>query len=154
MKMNIKYHLFSLAMLVMMMPALLGIHVFNHYCSACLKSDVTASIISVVHEHKHDCTACCCDTHCSSCHDEQGNHKCHTNEPENCTYEYLMFTYMGNLEVRNLNLKVADFVLPFCVVSSDHLILRNKLPLELKYAHAVLHVPDEPSPEQNCVFLL
>ena len=152
--MNIKYRFFSLAMLVMMIPALVGIHIFNHYCNACLESDVTASIIASVHEHNHECTACTCDTHCSSCHDEHGNHKHHNNEPDNCTHEYLMFKYMGNLEVRNFNLKVVDFELPFNVLLSNRLLLINHLPVELKYARAVLHDPDDPSPEQNCVFLL
>jgi len=152
--MSIKYRLFSLTMLVMMIPALVGIHIFNHYCNACLESDVTASLISSVHTHTHECTACTCDVHCSSCHDEFGNHKCHNDEPENCTHEYLMFKYMGNLEVRNLSLKVVPFTLPFKVLFQDLIISINKLPVELKYARAVLQVPDDPSPEQNCVFLL
>jgi len=154
MQMNIKYRLFSLAMLVMMIPALLGIHIFNHYCNACLKSDVTVSIISSDHEYTHECPACTCDAHCPACHDKFGNHKCHNDDPENCTHEYLMFKYMGNLEVRNFSLKVVAFALPFKVLLPDLLISSNKLPIELKYARAVLQVPDDPSPEQNCVFLL
>jgi len=154
MQMNIKYRFLSLAMLVMMIPALVGIHIFNHYCNACLESDVSASIITSVHEHDHECSACACDDHCSTCHDEHGNHKHHNDEPDNCSYEYLMFKYKGNLEVRNFNIKVVDFELPYSVLPSDQLIVRKKLPAELNYARAVLHVPDDPSPEQNCVFLL
>lgn len=154
MKMNIKYRVLSIILLGMMIPALMGIHVFNHYCNACLKQEVTGSIIAPLHEHHHECAVCTCDDSCEICHDEHGNHKCHGEHSGDCQHEYLLFEYMGNLEARSFDLKIADFDLPYCSVLSDQSVQTYYTSFEQMYAHAILHIPDEPSPEQNCVFLL
>ncbi len=149
---NLKYRLASWGLVFAILPSIIGINIFQHHCMSCNESELIATIASVSHEHEHD--------DCGSCHPEKGEKSCCNSQSESsekdkcCTEEYRRVEVEANVASPQFVFKAAQVeLIGLCkelIVPTDDLFLQSKR----YFTNTVLKIPDEPSLEENCVFLL
>ncbi|MCT4644116.1 MAG: hypothetical protein N4A74_03950 [Carboxylicivirga sp.] len=144
---KLKYKLASVLVLVAILPSILGVHIFHHHCFGCEEDEAYARIITTSHSHEHACSDCECNEVCESC---QTHSHCHG---ATCEHQFKKASFDGKTPIVKYKFQANVIELFF----SDNLMADvetiNQLPTRLVY-DAILKIPDDPSPEENCVFLL
>lgn len=134
------------------LPAMLGVHVFQSYCGGCNEVDVVTSIIATSHSHHHDCESCTCNVDCHACCDTEESHS-HDEGCDSCEHQFKKADFEAQISFNHFVLNVVDIDLLYAsYVLNDE--LANAYLLKNKFSNVILNIPDEPSPEMNCVFLL
>ncbi len=150
-KQQMAYRIISLLMLMAILPSVLGVHIFHHHCDACKENETIAQMFTPWHSHEHDCTDCTCHSYRPSDQDVVAHN---THEHANdCERDFKRASFDG---------QIADLKIKF--QADAILLLHNSYyqakPWDIEYkpqrdfCNVILKIPDEPSPEKNCVFIL
>lgn len=151
----LKYQILSWVLLFVMLPSFIGVNIFEHHCFSCNEYETVATIMKVEHEHMHshgEATPCCCSHESSSCcKDEDSNLE--NFKSSCCTEEYKRVE--ANVTIFNQNIKFKVAVIDLF----EQIDLKKNFETVVSktyysYQNVNLHVPDEPSLAENCVFLL
>ena len=130
------------------LPSILGVHIFHHQCNGCEENETFTRIITTAHSHDHACSECECDQVCTSC--KEHNHHSHD---EACQHQFKKASFDGKTTVAKFKFQAEVIEL----LDYNHLLADvvtiNRIPSYI-VDDAILKVPDDPSPEENCVFLL
>ncbi len=149
-----KYRALSLVLILAILPSVLGVHIFQHHCSACNEDETIARIITTTHSHEHDCASCSCASNCQSCHDEAGRHiHHHTSERGGCKHDFKKASLEAQTNAVKIRVEATSFDLLFHAGLYTEVYSFDHRPRNIDY-DVILKIPDEPSPEKNCVFLL
>lgn len=149
-----KYRAISLGLILAILPSLLGVHIFQHHCTGCNQDETIARIITTMHSHEHDCTSCSCASTCQSCHNEVGKHIHHQASGEgSCQHDFKKASFEAQTNTVSFRIEATSLDLLF------HAGFYTEVQLSYINTHKdncnVIHkIPDEPSPQMNCVFLL
>ena len=135
------------------LPSILGVHIFQHHCYGCDEDETITRIITTSHNHNHACEDCSCDKACHSCIEATGKHVHHHETDGACKHEFKKASLEGKITSGKYKIKVAaiDLFLQSTIVAD--LVSDNNTPKQLLF-DVIQNIPDEPSPEMNCVFLL
>lgn len=146
------YRFISLLVLVSLLPSLIGVHVFEHYCSGCDKSDTVTTLITTVHDHHSSCSSCSYDEVCHSYSHETGRH-IHHEADDDCKHHFEIVNYDGQTVLAPFNFKATNFDLLYSTCLLNNFLSVNTN-LRKGFVNVIQNIPDEPSSEMNCVFLL
>ena len=145
------YRFLALFLMLAILPSMIGVHVFRHFCYGCEESSVVTTLITTDHSHNHDCEDCLCAASCHDCHDDSGVHTHHGES--NCEHQYAIIDIEGQTAVINFSFQAVRFDLLYSSELVANLQYDNINEKHRLY-NVILNIPDEPSPEKNCVFLL
>jgi len=148
---ELRYRIFALILVMAILPSMIGVHVFKHFCHGCHENSVVTTLITTTHSHSHDCSACLCSGACQDCHDESGRHVHHGEN--NCKHQFAKVDFEG----QTAQINFAFIAVEFDLLYSSELIaemLSDYTNDKYRFLNVIQNIPDEPSPEKNCVFLL
>ncbi len=135
------------------LPSILGVHIFQHHCYGCDEDETITRIITTSHDHHHACADCSCEKACHSCSEANDNHSHHQETDGACKHEFKKASLEAKITSGKFKIKAAsiDLFLQSTIVAE--LVSDIKTPKQLQF-DVIQNIPDEPSPEMNCVFLL
>ncbi|MBK3517411.1 hypothetical protein [Carboxylicivirga marina] len=148
-----KYKAISFALVVAILPSILGVHIFQHHCTGCDEDETITRIITTMHDHEHACSDCTCEHACQSCAEEVGNHVHHLPEDGACKHEFKKASFDAQTTAAKIKFEASAVDLLFNNNLYADVLSELDKPLRLHY-DVIQKIPDEPSPEMNCVFLL
>ncbi|GEM_PF-4677026 len=132
------------------LPSIFGIHVFKHYCLGCNEDEIITTVITTAHSHQHDCCDCNSEQPCKSCSEHNASHS--HDEDSTCQHQFKKADFEGKTPVVSFQFVAANIELFWnTFFANDYLIPNNNTK---QYCSVIQKIPDEPSPELNCVFLL
>jgi len=146
-----RYRFLVLLLMLAILPSMIGVHVFKHFCNGCEESNVVTTLITTEHSHSHDCAGCECASSCHDCYDASGAHRHH--DESNCEHKYAIVDFDGQTAVINFSFVAVQFDLLY----SSELIAdlqSDNINDKYKLYNVIQSIPDKPLPEKNCVFLL
>jgi len=150
-KRKLRYQFLSLSLLLAILPSIIGVHVFKHFCNGCSHNDIVATFITTEHTHSHDCADCSCNEECHDYQDELGLRAHH--DENSCDHQFKRMSIEGQIADVSFKFKAADIDL--YDFTNLHVDLQCDNSLQKKWLfHIIRKVPDKPLPETNCVFLL
>lgn len=150
-KQQLTYRTISLLLLLAMLPSVLGVHVFHHHCGGCNENETIARMLTTIHSHAHNCVDCTCHAQCQSCEEALG----HTQDEHNnaCQHDFKRATLEGKIAALKFKFQAETILLLYNSCFQSVLIDKEFKP-QKDFCNVILNIPDEPSSEKNCVFLL
>ncbi|TAJ15388.1 hypothetical protein DMA11_01760 [Marinilabiliaceae bacterium JC017] len=149
----IKQRMVSIVTVMFMLPAILGVHVFKHYCNGCKLNDVEATVITTYHSHQHQCASCNSEANCECCATDPTHSASHCDGTGGCQHEYKVFDYKTIITSYDPKLQEAELEL----FASYHVAILLETITSQKHLSVDDAVPLLSNPnllQKNCVFLL
>lgn len=151
---KLRYKAISIALMVAILPSVLGVHIFQHHCNGCDEDETITRIITTAHTHHHTCDNCsCANSACQSCQELSGQHVHNQHQDESCQHQFKKASIEGQTAQVKFKIEAASVDLFSHTTLVSHWASDITLPTQL-YLDVLQKIPDEPSPELNCVFLL
>nr|WP_321450560.1 hypothetical protein [uncultured Carboxylicivirga sp.] len=150
---KIKYQVMGWALLLTVLPSLIGYSIIQHHCYTCQSNELITAFSDFHIEHHHHEHICCSvnDTHESYYLQNPGD-CCHIST--SCKEDIKRITFENSIISSSLELKVAMFHLPYTTYDDNVLVDFVTNHSNRNFHNVVLYEPDEPTLEENCVFLL
>ncbi len=136
-----------------MLPSMFGVHIFRHHCLGCNENETVTRIFTTVHSHEHSCAGCTGEGCSHSCGEKTGNNTHQQTHDNSCKHDFKKASFEGQIAVVKFKLEADAIDLLFCNVLQTEVLVNNYQPPK-QFSNVILNIPDEPSPEKNCVFLL
>ncbi len=134
-----------------MLPSVLGVHVFHHHCNGCEENETIARMLTTIHSHDHDCPACTCQV-ASQSSQEGVSHDIQHHDSD-CKHDFKKAAFEGQRADLKYKWQAEVIALNhFSWLPTD--LLRGQFTPQKNFCYVILKIPDETSPEMNCVFLL
>lgn len=135
------------------LPSILGVHIFQHHCYGCEEDETITRIITTAHTHHHACSDCTCDKACQSCTETTGKHVHHHANEGTCKHQFKKAPLEGQTTSIKYKIEAASIDLLLHTAIIAEMVSENKISSHQQF-DVIQKIPDEPSPEMNCVFLL
>ncbi len=148
---KLRYRFLALILVLVILPSIIGVHVFRHFCHGCEQSSVVTTLITTDHSHIHDCAGCMCTTACHGCYDAEGAHMHHGTET--CEHQFAKGNFEGQRTVVDFSFVAVQFDLFYyseliADLQSDNINHKHR------FHNVIQNISDEPSLVKNCVFRL
>jgi hypothetical protein len=155
MRSSLRHTFQALLLLLTMLPAISGIHVFHQFCHSCVEDVTSASVFSTFHEHHHDCNANICE----SSHEQAQECPCSCSDQcdssSTCQHEYKVMEF-ASVQYPSVRIVITQTELPPYIQHDTCLACLETNSVQLTHLsfYTTSNLPEPDRWKKNGVFLL